>query len=901
MPNTSACGRFGHVVINNTTGSIEAIRHHCKSWSCERCAPLLVATTRDLLLPQLVENEMRHFCTLTLSSDDRTKPLPEQVKRLKYLWSRIVDKCASLYAPTPFIYRKYASKSTTSKGRDSSAYWQQRYEKQCLTEREQAVLYDAFMELFIKAHGKQAFSINSNTSRSRKARALKTWYGMIRDDNRVQAERKQVESRYAYSIARMSVSNGIPSYYGTFELHADKATAHLHTMTDIYLSHYACHCVVYGKSVVKQRLKNFLKGEFSSLPFDWVYQCLDLSNAANHRQVDELIDEDFAYAEAKEVDQEADEDMYRVLNYVMKTIQYMTKDMGTPLDVLGLRSPDIHSRNIQARVETEEGQGKYTVLADFVPMDMPVSRVILDEALRGIDLSQAESDPDMFRGMVQVAVNRAMDNHPMNWEAFRIHENVLGIITYCDAFLPLQGQRIHRSLQKRVDQGEELNEQEHAKYRRLKATMKRQLENLKVSSLTPILLKRFNAPQLPIPTDFSALDSSQQRAIKQFCTNSVTVVTGPAGTGKSYVIRNVCERLALPPESTLIAARNGKAVARLNEVLVGTPYEAKTIHRTLYATMDGRFALDEWHTLAQYRNVIIDEIGTVDKPLLCSLLRALNPNTKVLMVGDAQQLPPIDSGSPLAELIEWGELPIVELSTQHRSNDVVLELAHAVLDENIEPLLDILVDCSDDNVQSLHNQGYQIITNSLGMTEHVNRLMQNTSGVRYGLYNYVEGDHVINLRNDYAQSVYNGDMGQVISATPSEIVVEVSSGRTVTYLPRQAMSLSLAYCLTAHRAQGSEYGKVAVILDIQSARRLLTNQWLYTAITRAKSDVRLLIAPKPRDSTKVLQRVLTARTRLVDVHSFSNAERVAKWMLRRQIEEEVPIKFFLYEIAPKKE
>lgn len=888
MTTTSACGRFGHVVLNNTTGSIEAIRHHCKSWSCERCAPLLVATTRDLLLPQLVENDMRHFCTLTLSSEDRTKPLPEQAKRLKYLWSRIIDKCAYLYAPTPAAYRKYASNSKTSKGNGSLSYWQQRYEKHCLIERKQAILYDTFMELFIKAHGKQAFSINSNTSRSRKARALKTWYGMIRDDSRVQTERERVQSHYGYSIARMSVSNGIPSYYGTYELHADKATAHLHTMTDIYLSHYACHCVVYGKSVVKQRLKNFLKGEFTSLPYDWVYQCLDLTDAANRRQVDEQIDEDFAYAETEEVAQESDEDMYRVFNYIFKTLQYVTKDMGMPLEALNLRSPDIHSQNIQARVETEEGQGKYAVLADFIPIDMLVSRVILDEALNGVDLNKAESDPDAFRDMVQIAINRALDNHPTNWDTLQIHQNLLGHITYSDALLPLQGQRMLRTLQQRVDDCEELSEQEHAKHRRLKATMKRQLENLKVSALTPILLKRFNAPNLPIPTDLPGLDSSQQRAIEQFCSNPVTVVTGPAGTGKSYVIRNVCERLALPPESTLIAARNGKAVARLNEVLVGTSYEAKTIHRTLYATIDGRFSLDEWHTLAQYRYVIIDEIGTVDKPLLCSLLRALNPNSKILMVGDAQQLPPIDSGSPLAELIEWEELPIVELSTQHRSNDVVLELAHAVLGENIEPLLGILVDCSDDTVRSLHNQGYQILTNSLRMTEHVNRLMQNPCGVLYGLYHYTENDSVINLRNDYAQSVYNGDMGQVISATSSELVVGLPSGNAVTYLPRQAMNLSLAYCLTAHRAQGSEYDKVAIILDIRSARKLLTNQWLYTAITRAKSDVRLLIDPKPKDSRKVLERMLTARTRLIDVHSYSNSERIAKWMLHRQVEEVMP-------------
>ncbi|MGN1159626.1 MAG: ATP-dependent RecD-like DNA helicase [Lachnospiraceae bacterium] len=390
------------------------------------------------------------------------------------------------------------------------------------------------------------------------------------------------------------------------------------------------------------------------------------------------------------------------------------------------------------------------------------------------------------------------------------------------------------------------------------------------------------------------LDELQKQAVLEAVKNGVFILSGGPGTGKTTTTRLIIEYLKDNGMEFYLAAPTGRAAKRMQET---TGYEAKTIHRLLelngMASENGKKAAFERNELnpLEVDAVIIDEMSMVDIYLFQALLKAITVGTKLILVGDANQLPSVGPGQVLRDLIESGCFPTVVLHKifrQAETSDIVVN-AHRI-HEGKEILLDnkskdfFFLERNDVNV--IYKHMIQLITGK--MPAYVNAKpfdIQVLTPMRKGLLGantlnqilqrylnppdetkhehtvgdtvFREGDKVMQVKNDYqleweclgkygipydkGSGVFNGDMGVVeqINEYAQTMVVKFDAERTVTYPFAQLEELELAYAITIHKSQGSEYP--GIILPLLSAPRMLLNRnLLYTGITRARGCVTIL-------------------------------------------------------------
>ncbi len=390
------------------------------------------------------------------------------------------------------------------------------------------------------------------------------------------------------------------------------------------------------------------------------------------------------------------------------------------------------------------------------------------------------------------------------------------------------------------------------------------------------------------------LDELQKRAVLESIKNGIMILTGGPGTGKTTTINTMIGYFAEEGMDIFLAAPTGRAAKRMTEA---TGYEAKTIHRLL--ELNG--ASVEEKRLAKFeRNeenpleadvIIIDEMSMVDIHLFQALLKAIMPGTRLIMAGDINQLPPVGPGQVLRDLIDSGCFPKVMLQKifrQAEESDIVVN-AHRI-HEGKNIALDnksrdfFFLERNDVNVIYKHmiqlireklppyvNAGsydIQVLTpmrkGSLGV-ETLNGILQqylnppDTSKEEhpYGNGLFRVGDKVMQIKNNYQMEwevvskygipvdkglgVFNGDMGVIreINEFSQELVVEFDECRRVAYPFHQLDEIELAYAVTIHKSQGSEYP--AVIMPLLSGPRMLMNRnLLYTGVTRAKYCVTIL-------------------------------------------------------------
>lgn len=391
------------------------------------------------------------------------------------------------------------------------------------------------------------------------------------------------------------------------------------------------------------------------------------------------------------------------------------------------------------------------------------------------------------------------------------------------------------------------------------------------------------------------LDELQYRAVVGAIQNGLFILSGGPGTGKTTTINTIIRYFEREGLDIMLAAPTGRAAKRMTEA---TGFEAKTIHRLLEV---GGAALDEDKREVRFeRNrdfpletdvVIIDEMSMVDISLFKALLSAIIPGTRVIIVGDASQLPSVGPGQVLRDIMESGVFPMVVLEKIFRQageSDIVVN-AHRInkgqqiaLDTNSKDFL--FLERNDANVIRKHMiqliQGnlpkyvnatpfdIQILTpmrkGALGALE-LNRILQeylnppakDKKEYRQGEILLREGDKVMQIRNNYqleweivsrygipvdsGLGVFNGDMGKILSINEaaSEIMVEFDENRRVRYPFSLLDELELAYAITIHKSQGSEYP--GVIMPLLSGPKMLMNRnLLYTGVTRARGCVTIL-------------------------------------------------------------
>ena len=390
------------------------------------------------------------------------------------------------------------------------------------------------------------------------------------------------------------------------------------------------------------------------------------------------------------------------------------------------------------------------------------------------------------------------------------------------------------------------------------------------------------------------LDEKQQEAIKEAVRNGLMVITGGPGTGKTTTINAIIRYFEMEGLDIYLAAPTGRAAKRMTEA---TGYEAKTIHRLLELTGIPEESSARVHFERNAQNpleadvIIIDEMSMVDIFLMHALLSAVVTGTRLILVGDVNQLPSVGPGSVLKDIIRSREFPVVELTKifrQASQSDIVVN-AHkinqgipVVLDNKsmdffflkrydanviisvvitlIQKKLPKFVDAQPYDIQVLTpmRKGLLGVERLNGiLQQYLNPPEKEKKEKEHGNGLFREGDKVMQIKNNYqiewevrglygipvekGVGVFNGDTGilREINTFAETVTVEFDERRFVEYSFKQLDELELAYAITIHKAQGSEYP--AVIIPLLGGPKMLMNRnLLYTAVTRARKCVTLV-------------------------------------------------------------
>ena len=372
------------------------------------------------------------------------------------------------------------------------------------------------------------------------------------------------------------------------------------------------------------------------------------------------------------------------------------------------------------------------------------------------------------------------------------------------------------------------------------------------------------------------LCAEQREAVEAVEREGVLIITGGPGTGKTTTLKCIL-RLLDELGGAELCAPTGRAAKRMSEA-TGRP--ARTIHRLLeYAGEEGRFLRNEQEPL-DCAAVVVDEMSMVDIFLFRALLRALRPGTRLVMVGDKDQLPSVGAGNVLKDMLESGAVPSVTLTEVFRqaASSMIVRNAHRInrgeypevrtrdtdffleRKESMRAAVDSVVQLVTTRLPRYLGvdplRGIQVMAPMKRMDAGVyalNAVLQqaiNPSApgkreLRRGEMVFREGDKVMQVKNNYDMGwtrgvehglgVFNGDIGYVAAADPhaEELTVAFDDGREALYALADLEELELAYCMSVHKSQGSEFDCVVLPL-VSGPRLLMTRNLLYTAVTRAR-------------------------------------------------------------------
>lgn len=403
---------------------------------------------------------------------------------------------------------------------------------------------------------------------------------------------------------------------------------------------------------------------------------------------------------------------------------------------------------------------------------------------------------------------------------------------------------------------------------------------------------KINDSWLDIPNDPIKLSPEQKEAVVNILGKGISVLTGGPGSGKTTTTKKLVRVLLDLGKGLVLAAPTGRAAQRMTEVI---GFQASTIHRLLGWDHENKSFLKNESNPIQADFIIIDESSMIDINLAASLLRAIPHDCQVLFIGDADQLPPVGPGDFFSDLISSGAVPVFKLNKIFRQGEesLIIKYAHEINSgktPNIEsPLLTPSLwknntDCTfiDSGIKDAnHNNAdypkWSSLRYNMGLLEMITNLYTETIPKYFGEDKEIQilipmnigdlgcikvneiiqakvnppskekeeikikerifrcGDKVIQKANNYDLNVFNGDIGKIteVDSDKTEISVLFSEDREVLYRKSDILELDLAYAISIHKSQGSEFDCIVIPIMMQYSRMLQRNL-IYTGLTRAK-------------------------------------------------------------------
>ena len=412
----------------------------------------------------------------------------------------------------------------------------------------------------------------------------------------------------------------------------------------------------------------------------------------------------------------------------------------------------------------------------------------------------------------------------------------------------------------------------------------------------------------------------QKKAIINAVNSGVSIITGGPGTGKTTIVKCIIELLEAQRKKILLTAPTGRAAKKLSEA---TERDARTIHRALQVDFRSkRFIFNEQNPLP-YNVIIVDEVSMVDVPLMCNLLKAVARDTKLIFVGDKDQLPSVGAGNVLEDMLTSGVISVAELTQIYRQseNSLIISNAHKINEGEMPEIdnksqdffFDTKVELEDikttivnmvttripkfNGIDSIKIQVLAPLKAGVCGIENLNRELQAKLNppknfrkeLTVGQTIFREGDKVMQMSNNYdlewtrqvglytenGAGVFNGDIGYIhsIDVQTGEVEIWFEDGRECIYPRTELSQLSLAYAITIHKSQGSEFD-VVIIPIISGPSLILNRNLIYTAVTRAKKMV-VLVGEKKNlkrmiGNKFILKRHTALKKLLIDAYKKAN-------------------------------
>ena len=381
------------------------------------------------------------------------------------------------------------------------------------------------------------------------------------------------------------------------------------------------------------------------------------------------------------------------------------------------------------------------------------------------------------------------------------------------------------------------------------------------------------------------LSEKQREAVEVINKNNVSIITGGPGTGKTTIIKVIIDMYKSLAKKVVLCAPTGRAAKRMTEA---TGEDAKTLHRLLEIgkTSDDKVDIDLGVAPIDADVIIVDEMSMVDLFLMNYLLKGVYKGTKLILVGDSDQLPSVGPGTILKDLIEADEVPCVALNkifrqaakskiivNSHKVNEGINFIGEVDNGDELDDF-DFISETNikevQDKILSLYDENTQIITptkkGDLG-TKGLNELIQENFNPKkeykyekkFGDVIFREGDKVMQIKNnydiewiknaedgdvfkrEYGSGIFNGEMGTIseIDNDAGCIVIKFEDGKEAVYLYADLEQLVHSYAITVHKSQGSEFDKVIMPI-LNAPPMLLTRNVLYTGMTRAKKHLTII-------------------------------------------------------------